>query len=92
MSKSEKDIQSLNDIKNAFTIGVYYAHLRGDEKSAKTKQLNRDMVELTNEYVDLSSEGATLDGYFSAVHLRTIADKIDQLKAMESKEEVKGTL
>ena len=57
-------------------------------KSKRTKK----MVELTNEYVDLSPEGATLDGHFCAEHLRMIAHEIDQLKAMERKEEVKGTL
>lgn len=42
--------------------------------------------------MNLYNEEAKLDGWFSAEELRTIADKMDELKAMELKEEVKGTI
>ena len=89
MSKSEKEIYELSELKQTLELKAKSAN---NEKTIRRHERTKKMVELTNEYVDLSPEGATLDGYFCAEHLRIIAHEIDQLKAMERKEEVKGTL
>jgi hypothetical protein len=55
-------------------------------------RLTKEMVYLTDEYVNLYSEESNLDGYFSSEELRIIADKMDELKVMESKEDSEAIL
>ena len=73
MNKSEKEskIESLT--------------VKEGEMAQFKHRLTKEVVDLTDEYVTLHAEESNLDGCFSAEELRTIADKMDELKAMESK-------
>ena len=73
MSKSEKELK------------VESVTVREGEMAQLRHRLTKEMVDLTDEYVTLHAEESNLDGRFSAEELRTIADKMDELKAMESK-------
>jgi hypothetical protein len=53
------------------------------EQTEQRLKLIREIVNLTNGYVDLYSDKSCVDGFFSAEELRTIADKMDELKALE---------
>lgn len=87
MSKSEKEQYELEELKRTFALKMQSALLRADGISAHRHKLTKEMIELTEEYVNLYSDESNLDGYFSATELRTIANKMDELKVMESKEE-----
>lgn len=43
------------------------------------QKFTKQMIDLTEEYVNLYSDESHLDGYFSSKELRIIADKMDEL-------------
>ena len=92
MTKSEKELSELNELKQTLALKVESANVRKDEMAQLRHRLTKEMVDLTDEYVNLYGEESNLDGYFSADELRTIADKMDELKIMESKEDSEAIL
>lgn len=78
--KSAKEQQEFDELKRTLTLK---AELANDNSTGLRHRLTKEMVDLTEEYVNMYSDESNLDGYFSAQELRTIADKMDELKTME---------
>lgn len=76
----KKELYEFDELKRTLTMK---AELANDNSTGLRHRLTNDMIELTEEYVNLYSDESNLDGYFSAQELRTIADKMDELKTME---------
>lgn len=69
---SEEEADALDEI-------IEKGHARPTVEISNRQKFTKQMIDLTEEYVNLYSDESHLDGYFSSKELRIIADKMDEL-------------